>query len=165
MRPLKKTVLPALIVSALLVAAAPAAAAPSVEIEGKRLVIRGGPDADVVGLSVPAAEPNLLRIDLDGDGLPQFELPRRHFDSILVEGDGGDDSVRVDAPARLRLEPVRVDGGDGYDSATLAGSDSSEDLRVVAGRYARPPDPRRRPGAAAHERARARRSSRRRRPR
>jgi Ca2+-binding RTX toxin-like protein len=124
---LKKTVLPALTVSALLVAAAPAAAAPSVEIEGKRLVIRGGPEADSVGLSVPAGEPNLLRIDLDGDGLPQFELPRRHFDSILVEGDAGDDSVRVDA---VRLEPVRIDGGEGYDSATLAGSDGSEDLRV-----------------------------------
>jgi Ca2+-binding RTX toxin-like protein len=124
---LAKTVLPTLIVSALLVAAAPAAAAPSVEIEGKRLVISGGAEADSVGLSVPAGEPNLLRIDLDGDGLPQFELPRRHFDSIVVEGDAGDDSVRVDA---LRLEPVRIEGGDGHDSATLAGSDSSEDLRV-----------------------------------
>ena len=131
MRLLKKTVLPALTVSALLVCAAPAAAAPSVEIEGKRLVIRGGPEADSVDISVPAAEPNLLRVDLDGDGLPQFELPRRHFESILVEGGAGDDSVRVDAPARLRLEPVRVEGGDGYDSATLAGTDGSEDLRVA----------------------------------
>ena len=138
MRLLQKTVLPALTVSALLVSAAPAAAAPSVEIEGKRLVIRGGPDADSVGLSVPAAEPNLLRVDLDGDGPPQFELPRRHFESILVESGAGDDSVRVDAPARLRLEPVRVDGGDGYDSATLAGSDSSEELRVApAGAHVR----------------------------
>jgi hypothetical protein len=106
---LMKTVLPALTVSALLVAAAPAAAAPSVEIEGKRLVIRGGPEADSVGLSVPAGEPNLVRIDVDGDGMPEVELPRRDFDSILVEGDAGDDSVRLDA---LRLEPVRIDGGD-----------------------------------------------------
>jgi Ca2+-binding RTX toxin-like protein len=122
-----KTMLPALTMSALLIAAAPAAAAPSVEIEGKRLVIRGGPEADSVGLSVPVGEPTLVRIDLDGDGLPEFELPRRQFESILVEGDVGDDSIRVDA---LRLEPVRIDGGDGYDSATLVGSDSSEELRV-----------------------------------
>jgi hypothetical protein len=126
---LKKIVPPALTASVLLAAAAPAAAAPSVEIEGKRLVIRGGPEADSVGLSVPAGEPNLLRIDLDGDGQPQFELPRRHLDSILVDADAGDDGVRIDA---LRLEPVRIDGGAGHDSVTLTGSESSEDLRVSA---------------------------------
>jgi Ca2+-binding RTX toxin-like protein len=129
MRLLTKTFLLGLTASAAL-GAAPALAAPSVEIEGKQLVIRGGPDADNVGLSVPASEPNLLRIDLDGDGLPQLELPRRHFERILVEGGAGDDSVRVEAPARLRLEPVRVDGGEGHDAATLAGSDRSEEFRL-----------------------------------
>ena len=52
---LPKTLLPALTLSAALVAAAPAAAAPSVDIEGQRLVIRGGPDADTVSLTVPAS--------------------------------------------------------------------------------------------------------------
>jgi Ca2+-binding RTX toxin-like protein len=131
MRLLTKTFLLGLTASAAL-GAGPALAAPSVEVEGKQLVIRGGPDADSVGLSVPASEPNLLRVDLDGDGLPQLELPRRHFERILVEGDAGDDSVRVEAPARLRLEPIRVDGGEGHDAATLAGSDSSEEFRLSA---------------------------------
>ncbi len=49
----------------------------------------------------------------------------------MVEGGEGDDSVRVEAPARLTLEPVRIDGGEGFDGATLAGSDSSEDLRAA----------------------------------
>jgi hypothetical protein len=129
MRLLTKTFLAGLTATAAL-GAAPALAAPSAEIEGKQLVIRGGPDAESVGLSVPASEPNLLRVDLDGDGLPQLELPRRHFERILFEGDAGDDSLTVEAPARLRLEPIRVDGGEGQDAATLAGTDSSEDFRL-----------------------------------
>lgn len=138
MRLLPKTLLPTLTLSAVLVAAAPAAAAPSVDIEGQRLVIRGGPDADTVSLTVPAASPNLMRIDLDGDGPPEVELPRRQFEQIVVESGAGDDSVRVDAPARLLLEPIRLDAGEGYDAATLAGSDSSEDLRAApAGAQAR----------------------------
>ena len=138
MRLLPKTLLPALTLTAALVAAAPAAAAPSVDIEGQRLVIRGGPDADTVSLTVPASSPNLMQVDLDGGGPAEFELPRRHFEQIVVESGAGDDSVRVDAPPRLLLEPVRLDGGEGYDAATLAGSESSEDLRAApAGAHAR----------------------------
>ena len=61
MRLLPKTLLPALTLSAALVAPAPAAAAPSITIEGQRVVIRGGPDADTVSLTVPASSPNLMR--------------------------------------------------------------------------------------------------------
>jgi hypothetical protein len=130
MRLLMKTLLPALTLSAALVAAGPAAAAPSVQIERGTLFVRGGPEADTVELSVPESAPNLLRIDLGGDGQP-LELQRRDFDRIVVEGDAGDDSLRLDAPVRVRLEPVHVDGGEGYDAATLVGSDSSEDLRAA----------------------------------
>ena len=131
MRLLTKTLLPAVALTAVLAVPGSALAAPSVEIKGQTLLVHGGPEADSVGLAVPSSSPTKLRIDLDGDGLPQVELPRRHFERIVVEGGEGDDSVRVEAPARLTLEPVRIDGGEGHDGATLAGSDSSEDLRAA----------------------------------
>jgi hypothetical protein len=154
MRLLKKTLLPALTLSAALVAAGPAAAAPSVEIERGTLFVRGGPEADAVALSVPASSPNLLRVDLGGGG-PPFELPRRQFERIVGEGDAGDDSLRVDAPARLWLEPVQVDGGGGIRRSDARRLGQLGGSPRGAGRHARERQPRQRPGAAPDDRARA----------
>jgi Ca2+-binding RTX toxin-like protein len=127
MRFLTKTLLLGLALSAPL-GAAPAVAAPTAGVEGKTLFVRGGPDADSVGLVAPASSPDRVRLDLDGDGLPEVDIPRHHLERIVVDGAGGDDSVRVEAPRRL--EPVVFDGGEGFDALTLEGTSSSEDFRL-----------------------------------
>jgi hypothetical protein len=112
-------------------AAAPAAAHADspVDIEHRTLVVRGGAEADAITLEVSRFAPQVLRLEV---GDKDHWINRGRFDRIRVESGAGEDEVRIKAP---RLEPVHVDGGDGFDAVVADGSGAAErfELSVDAG--------------------------------
>lgn len=132
---MKRTTLSIGVAGALaLAAAAPAAAQAGspVAIEHRTLLVRGGAEADAIDLEVSRRTPHVLRVDLGSIG---YELKRSRFDRIRVETGAGEDEVRVQAPVDSPLEPVRYDGGDGFDQIVAEGSNAGErfELSVEAG--------------------------------
>jgi hypothetical protein len=111
-----------------LAAAAPAAAQAGspVAIEHRTLLVRGGAGADAVALEVSRWAPHVLRVDLGDDGSVDYEIRRSRFDRIRVESGAGEDEVRIKAPIHSQLEPIRYDGGDGFDQIVAEGSNAGE---------------------------------------
>jgi hypothetical protein len=109
-------------------AAAPAAAeaGPPTEIKHRTLLVRGGAEADAIGLEVPRFAPHVLRLQV---GDEDYELKRSRFDRIRIESGAGDDEVRITA---RDLEPVHMDGGDGFDAIVAEGSDAGERFELSA---------------------------------
>ena len=93
------------------------------------LLVDGGRADDLITLRVPAAKPHLLEVDLGDDGTAEASILRSRFDTIVVRGRAGNDTLKVDGTSAPFDEPVSLRGNDGDD--TLLGGVANEDF--VAG--------------------------------
>ena len=85
-----------------------------------RLVILGTQGDDRIGLRLEAGRPDVLEIDEGDDGSAEFNVHLRPVDSILVDGRGGGDAIRIDETngAFTNRIPTTIAGGEGSDRLT-----------------------------------------------
>ena len=95
----------------------------------RALRVDGGRADDLITLRVLAAKPHLLEVDLGDDGTAEASILRSRFDTIVVHGRAGNDTLKVDGTSAPFDEPVSVRGNAGDD--TLLGGVANEDF--VAG--------------------------------
>jgi RTX calcium-binding nonapeptide repeat (4 copies) len=115
------------------IAAAPAGARPHETFKHPKLVqglmtVTGTDANDVIALRLKAGDPDVVQVDVGGDGTPEFSFKRDKVARIGVDSGGGDDVVRVDDANGVFTNdiPTTIDGGDGND--TLFGGAGAETL-------------------------------------
>ena len=96
------------------------------------LTIKGSSGADTIVLRLKAGDPNTLEAD-DGIDNTDFSFDRSTFSKIVVDGGGGDDTLRIDRSNGVftDTESTTLLGGDGND--TLIGDVGAETLDGGAG--------------------------------
>jgi Ca2+-binding RTX toxin-like protein len=97
------------------------------------LTVTGTDANDTIALRLQAGNPDVLQVDVGGDGSADFRFDRDRIAEIAVDAGGGDDLVRIDDAngAVTTGSPTRIDGGDGND--TLLGGAGVETLLGGAG--------------------------------
>ena len=80
------------------------------------LFVDGGRADDAITLRVPAVKPHLLEIDLGDDGTADASILRSRFDTIVVRGRAGNDTLKVDGTSAPFDEPVSLRGNAGNDT-------------------------------------------------
>jgi Ca2+-binding RTX toxin-like protein len=93
---------------------AQATAATTAQVQNGTLVITGTNGADDITL-LPSA-PNVLDVDINGDGAGDLSFDRGTFTAVDVQARGGDD--RVTNRGQFLDEVITVDGGSGHDTLT-----------------------------------------------
>jgi Ca2+-binding RTX toxin-like protein len=108
--------------------AAGAAAAPAEAKKGPRPVkakltdgtlrVTGSTAADRIALRLKASNPKRLIVDVGDNGSADFRFRRSRIERIVVNGAGGDDTLRIDDSAGAFTDtiPTRLKGGNGDDS-------------------------------------------------
>ncbi len=97
---------------------AQATAATTAQVQNGTLFISGTNGADDITLQLQPGNPNVLEVDIDGDGAGDLSFDRGTFTAIDVQARGGDD--RFTNRGQFFDEVTTVDGGSGHD--TLAGN-------------------------------------------
>ena len=97
---------------------AQATAATTAQVQNGTLFISGTNGADDITLQLQPGNPNVLEVDINGDGAGDLSFDRSTFTAIDVQARGGDD--RVTNRGQFFDEVTTVDGGSGHD--TLAGN-------------------------------------------
>jgi Ca2+-binding RTX toxin-like protein len=106
-------------------------AAYKAKVTGGTLQLTGDKASDNLTLQL-GATPNILTVDVNSDGTPEFSFDRSTFSSIDVAAGGGDDRIAVSRNGgSFTDEAVTLDGGPGDD--TLIGSDGNDTLIGGAG--------------------------------
>ncbi len=92
------------------------------------LTVAGTQASDTIALRLKAGNPGILQVDVGDDGSADFNFEREEITNIVVTGQAGDDSVRIDESNGVFTDssPTTIDGGDGND--TLAGGSGAETL-------------------------------------
>jgi Ca2+-binding RTX toxin-like protein len=92
------------------------------------LSVAGTEGSDKVVLRLRAGEPDTLQVVVGDDGSTQFNFDRKHIARIAVDGQAGDDLVRIDETNGVFTDstPTTIDGGGGND--TLLGGSGAETL-------------------------------------
>jgi RTX calcium-binding nonapeptide repeat (4 copies) len=113
----------ALALAALVVPAS--ASAKSDEVDGVRvqvkrgtLEVKGGDRDDAVVLRLRAGDPNTVQVDVGDDGSADFSFARSEVSAIKVQMGDGNDSARIDDANGAFTDsiPATIAGGDGNDS-------------------------------------------------
>jgi Ca2+-binding RTX toxin-like protein len=93
------------------------------------LTVEGTRAGDTIVLRLAAGRPDVLQIDVGGDGSGDFEFNRKEIANIVVGAAEGNDVVRIDDAngAFTDTIPTVLDGEGGSD--TLAGGAGAETLR------------------------------------
>ena len=102
----KLVIVSGLVMGGLATSAQAARSAYSVAINHRTLTITGNAASSRLALRLRAHHPNTLQIDVGDNGSADFQVQRRRFDRIRVNGGGGNDFIRIDeltAPSRRRL--------------------------------------------------------------
>src|SRR5262245_45026938 len=94
---------------------AQATAAATAQVQNDTLFITGTNGADDITL-LPSP-PNVIDIDINGDGAGDLSFDRSTFSAIDIQGRGGDD--KVTNRGQFADEAMTIDGGNGHD--TLSG--------------------------------------------
>ena len=100
--------------SALGITVAQATAATTAQVQNGTLFITGTNGADDI-LIAPNG-PNLVEVDINGDGVSDFSFDRGTFTAIDVQGRGGDD--RITNRGQFLDEVMTIGGGNGHDTIT-----------------------------------------------
>jgi Ca2+-binding RTX toxin-like protein len=92
------------------------------------LSVAGTEESDKIVLRLRAGEPDTLQVVVGEDGSTEFNFDRKHIARIAVDGQGGDDLVRIDETNGVFTDstPTTIDGGEGDD--TLLGGAGAEAL-------------------------------------
>jgi Ca2+-binding RTX toxin-like protein len=100
----------------------------SVNVINETLTIIGDGLDSKLALRLEAHHPQTLQIDVGDDGSPDFQVDRGRFHRILVQGGGGNDSIRIDEThgAFTTKTPTTINGGPGSD--TILGGSGAETL-------------------------------------
>jgi Ca2+-binding RTX toxin-like protein len=95
-------------------------------LQNGRLTVDAGSGNDTVALRLGAGPPELIQVDLDGDGTADAEFPRADVTSIVVDGGSGNDAIRIDESGGTFTNtiPTRIEGGSGND--TMLGGSGTE---------------------------------------
>ena len=108
--------------------AMPVAASPTIraKVAEGTLQISGGPFADRITLRQSALVRNQLEVDLGDDGTADLTFDLGTINAIVVDGNGGNDTIRIDDVngAFTVSTPTLIDGGRGDD--TLLGGGGNE---------------------------------------
>jgi hypothetical protein len=98
------------------------------------LKIRGSRAGDRIALRLQAGEPDVLQVDVDGDGAADFKFNRAKVARIVIDARAGNDRVRIDESNGVFTDsiPTTILGGGGRD--TLAGGSGRETLRGGRGK-------------------------------
>jgi Ca2+-binding RTX toxin-like protein len=111
----------------LALAADAAIASTTAQVRAGTLEVRGDAGSDKLLLRLQPGAPNLLSVDVGGDGTADFTFDRSTFTAIDVEARGGDDELRIDQSGGTFVdESVTLDGGGGDD--TLIGGAGADVL-------------------------------------
>jgi Ca2+-binding RTX toxin-like protein len=106
---------------------ASASAATTAHVSNGTLTVNGDTAANQISLSLDGSSPNILLVDVGEDGTTDFSFDRSTFTSIVVNGGGGDDDLRINqAGGIITDEAITLNGGPGND--TLIGGDGNEVL-------------------------------------
>ena len=98
------------------------------KIDGSTLNVKGGSANDTIVLRLKTGDPAVLVVDVPSNPGSTRKFDRSRFDSVLVDGGAGDDTIGVDeSNGAFADEAVTLAGGDGDD--TLVGG--SEPDRFV----------------------------------
>jgi hypothetical protein len=97
------------------------------------LTIEGTDAGEQIALRLRAGYPDILQVDVGGDGSADFSFQRARIASIAVDAGGGDDLVRIDDTNGSFTDsiPTTIGGGDGNDR--IAGGKGAETLLGGAG--------------------------------
>ena len=81
------------------------------------LIVRGTNGSDSIALRLEAGDPNVIQVDLNDDGSPEFSFGRARVRRIVVDARSGDDHVRIDDSNGAFTDgiPTAIFGGDGND--------------------------------------------------
>ena len=113
-------------VVALAVTAGSVAAAQPVKAKVKKdvLTVSGTKAGEIIVIRLDT-DPTVLAIDVGGDGTTDLKAARSTFSQIVVEGEGGNDTLRIDNLfGSFTDEHVTLDGGSGAD--VLGGGDGAD---------------------------------------
>jgi Ca2+-binding RTX toxin-like protein len=127
-RPMNRATLIGGVAAALIAAGADQAAASyAARVEGETLRVTGNGEADKLLIGLQPGAPDILQLDVAGDGTPDFSFNRTTFSAIDVNAGGGDDDVAVlSLGGAFTDEALTIDGAGGDD--TLTGSYGAETL-------------------------------------
>ena len=97
------------------------------------LAVDGTKASQKIAIRLSAADPNVLQVDVGDDGLAEFSFDRAAIRTIALDGQAGDDLLRVDEGNGFFTDtiPTSISGGDGND--TIAGGKGIETLRGGTG--------------------------------
>jgi RTX calcium-binding nonapeptide repeat (4 copies) len=123
---LTSAALGALAVSAAIPAVVSAAPAVHAHVIDGTLVVQGTPFADRITLRASATDRNQVQVDVGDDGTADATFDVGTFDAIVVRGEEGDDTIKLDTAngAFTTAVPTFVHGNGGDD--TLIGGSGNE---------------------------------------
>jgi Ca2+-binding RTX toxin-like protein len=122
------SVLAFVVVAAMLATAVdPATAAYTAQVQAGTLRLTGDNASDTLVLQLRPGAPDILHVDVGGDGTVDFAFDRTTFTAIVVTAGSGADRVGIDqSQGSFVDEDVTIDGGPGAD--TLVGGSGEEVL-------------------------------------
>jgi hypothetical protein len=92
-------------------------------VVGTTLQVTGDSRSQAITLRLKAGDPATLEVDVGNDGTADFSLARSSFSSIVLDGGGGNDTLRIDESNGVftDTQPATLLGGAGNDTL-VAGS-------------------------------------------
>jgi Ca2+-binding RTX toxin-like protein len=105
----------------------------SATLQQGHLTVDAASGNDTVVARLKSGDPNVLEIDLNGDGVADASFARADVTSIELGGGSGDDVIRIDESGGIFTNaiPTTMEGGSGND--TMLGGSGAETYRGGSG--------------------------------
>jgi Ca2+-binding RTX toxin-like protein len=99
-------------------------------VVGTTLQVTGDSQGQAITLRLKAGDPSTLEVDVGNDGTADFSFARASFNTIVLNGGGGNDALRIDESNGVfsDTQHTTILGGAGNDTVTGGSAGESFDL-------------------------------------